>query len=149
MRVLGAVALVMVLGLAGCATSQSAERNYLELRISQLEREVKAKDAQMATLQNEVNSKEAALKEAEEKAKKWDELVKAQQGRPRTGIIRVNQSVEEIQQLLKKVGFYDGKVDGKLGPKTKEAIVEFQKSNDLKPDGIVGLATWAKLSEYK
>ncbi|HLJ47395.1 MAG TPA: peptidoglycan-binding domain-containing protein [Bryobacteraceae bacterium] len=36
-------------------------------------------------------------------------------------------------------------VDGAFGPKTKARVTDFQKDNGLKPDGIVGDFTWAKL----
>ena len=38
-------------------------------------------------------------------------------------------------------------VDGDFGPLTNARVVEFQKSNHLKPDGIVGPNTMAKLFE--
>lgn len=38
-------------------------------------------------------------------------------------------------------------VDGIFGPKTKAAVIEFQKLNDLTPDGIVGTNTWEALSK--
>lgn len=52
---------------------------------------------------------------------------------------------KSIQQALKQLGFYTGVVDGKLGPKTKEAIKEFQQRNNLEVDGKVGPKTWALL----
>jgi len=55
---------------------------------------------------------------------------------------------QEIQTALKNSGFYAGEVDGKIGHKTKMAIEEFQKANNLKPDGKVGPKTWAALSKY-
>ena len=57
-------------------------------------------------------------------------------------------STKEIQQALKNAGFYQGSVDGKLGPATKEAVKEFQRVHGLKDDGIVGKQTWAKLNAY-
>lgn len=36
--------------------------------------------------------------------------------------------------------------DGIYGPKTKSAIIQFQKNNNLVPDGIVGPRTWAVLN---
>lgn len=36
-------------------------------------------------------------------------------------------------------------VDGKFGPRTKERVIEFQKNNQLKPDGLVGKNTLAVL----
>ena len=55
-------------------------------------------------------------------------------------------SVREIQHALKQAGFYRGNLDGKIGPLTKEAIIEFQKANGLKVDGVVGRETWGKMS---
>lgn len=55
---------------------------------------------------------------------------------------------KEIQTALKAANFYTGKIDGKVGPKTKRAIVEFQKAKGLKPDGKVGPKTWGELEKY-
>jgi murein L,D-transpeptidase YcbB/YkuD len=55
---------------------------------------------------------------------------------------------KQIQIALQKVGFYKGKIDGKISPQTKEAIREFQKSKGLKPDGVVGQKTWKELEKY-
>jgi len=57
-------------------------------------------------------------------------------------------SAVEIQTALKNAGFYTAEVDGKIGPITKKAIEEFQKANNLKADGKVGLKTWAVLEKY-
>ena len=55
---------------------------------------------------------------------------------------------KDIQKALKNAGFYTGSVDGKLGPKTKKAIEEFQSSKGLKADGKVGPKTWVELEKY-
>ena len=57
-------------------------------------------------------------------------------------------ATREIQQALKNAGFYQGAVDGKMGPQTKDAVKEFQRVQGLKDDGTVGKQTWAKLSAY-
>jgi peptidoglycan hydrolase-like protein with peptidoglycan-binding domain len=57
-------------------------------------------------------------------------------------------SEKDIQQALKNAGFYQGEIDGKIGPKTKKAIEDFQAKNNLKADGKVGPLTWGKLSVY-
>lgn len=56
-----------------------------------------------------------------------------------------NPSVRDIQQALKAKGFDPGVIDGKMGPKTRAAIVSFQKSAGLKQDGIAGPDTLARL----
>lgn len=57
-------------------------------------------------------------------------------------------SEREVQQALKNAGLYDGEIDGKIGPKSKKAIEEFQAKNNLKADGKVGHKTWQMLKEY-
>lgn len=57
-------------------------------------------------------------------------------------------SPKQIQRALKKAGFYKGGIDGKIGSKTKEAIIKFQKANGLKGDGIVGKRTSEYLRKY-
>ena len=54
----------------------------------------------------------------------------------------------EIQTALKNAGFYNGKIDGKIGPMSKKAIEDFQKSNNLKADGKVGPKTWEAMSKF-
>jgi len=55
---------------------------------------------------------------------------------------------KDIQTALKNAGFYAGAIDGKVGPKTKKAIEDFQKTHGLKVDGKVGPKTWAELEKY-
>jgi peptidoglycan hydrolase-like protein with peptidoglycan-binding domain len=54
----------------------------------------------------------------------------------------------QIQQALKNAGFYQGAVDGKMGPVTRDAIREFQRAHGLAVDGQVGQKTWAKLAPF-
>ena len=53
-----------------------------------------------------------------------------------------------IQKALKKAGYYNGAIDGKVGPGTRDAIAAFQKDNGLSADGVCGRGTWAKLKSY-
>ena len=48
--------------------------------------------------------------------------------------------VKELQELLLKIG-YDVPLTGYFGEKTELAVKAFQKNNELKPDGKVGLTT--------
>ena len=57
-------------------------------------------------------------------------------------------STREVQQALKNAGFYQGTVDGRSGPMTKDAVKEFQRVHGLTDDGVVGRQTWQKLKAY-
>ena len=54
-------------------------------------------------------------------------------------------TVKKVQQKLKNWGYYKGTVDGVYGPKTKQAVIYFQRRNGLTADGIVGAKTFAAL----
>lgn len=55
---------------------------------------------------------------------------------------------KDIQIALKNAGYYAGGIDGKFGPKTKKAVEEFQTTNNLSVDGVVGPQTWNLLKKY-
>jgi murein L,D-transpeptidase YcbB/YkuD len=59
-----------------------------------------------------------------------------------------NPSATDIQTALKNAGYYSAEIDGKIGPKSKKAIEEFQRANGLKVDGKVGPKTWEVLSKH-
>lgn len=54
----------------------------------------------------------------------------------------------DIQIALQNAGFYQGEIDGVIGPKTRRAIREFQAENNLAVDGKVGPKTWTVLKKY-
>ncbi|QRO01088.1 peptidoglycan-binding protein [Archangium violaceum] len=54
-------------------------------------------------------------------------------------------AVSELQTLLKSKGFNPGAADGVFGPKTKAAVLAFQRSQGIAADGIVGPQTWGRL----
>ena len=53
--------------------------------------------------------------------------------------------VSNLQELLGKRGFYNGAVDGLMGPQTRTAIVAAQKNYGLVTDGIAGSQTLTAL----
>jgi len=67
---------------------------------------------------------------------------------PSKNISGYKPSIRDIQLALKNAGFYKGALDGKFGPRTKVAIKDFQRDNNLKVDGSAGEKTWQKLSRY-
>lgn len=51
-----------------------------------------------------------------------------------------------LQDALSTVGIPIGNIDGIFGPNTRNAVIRYQRANGLVPDGIVGCATWTKLT---
>jgi len=51
-------------------------------------------------------------------------------------------SGEDVKRLQEKLGL---KVDGSFGPATEDKVKEWQASNGLTADGVVGSVTWGKL----
>lgn len=49
--------------------------------------------------------------------------------------------VKKIQTKLKNWGYYSGSVDGIFGEETRQAVVKFQKKNNLTADGVAGTQT--------
>ncbi len=127
------MALVLVIGLAGCGRKQQALEEMQEpMSIDELSK-LSVEGAQPAVAPE---STTAAMQQAP---------VTEQVSSASTVAKPTNQ---EIQTALKNAGLYAGEVDGKVGPATKKAIEEFQKANNLKPDGKVGAKTWAVLGKY-
>jgi lipid-binding SYLF domain-containing protein len=57
----------------------------------------------------------------------------------------VTTDAKSAQEALKAKGFYDGEVDGVVGPKTRRAISEYQKSERLEVTGRLDSLTAEKL----
>lgn len=54
--------------------------------------------------------------------------------------------VASLQQRLATLGYYQGSVDGIFGQQTEAALIEFQRSQRLNPDGIAGSQTLTALN---
>ena len=140
--------MILVLSLTGCATTSreatTIKTQQLEMRIGQLEKELQQKDRKIYELESELKSaRSESNKIAEAKIYPEKKIVTSKKE-----IVLSQATPKKIQLALKKAGFYNGPVDGKIGKNTKDAIKEFQKKNGLKSDGIVGKKTWAALSKY-
>ena len=61
------------------------------------------------------------------------------------GIVSGGPKLVEVQKRLNEEGFDCGPADGIMGPRTRGAIVAFQRARGLDPDGIVGPLTCGAL----
>lgn len=151
---------ILAIAFSGCASTQLKTQNeQMETRVTELEKNLQAKDAEIVDLQYQVkdlSSKIDTLKPAESDQGSQVSPESADQAEPvklsgvteNSQIIRVKVSPDKIQRALKSAGVYTGPVDGKIGPGTKEAIIEFQKSHGLRADGVLGRKTWEELKVY-
>jgi peptidoglycan hydrolase-like protein with peptidoglycan-binding domain len=62
------------------------------------------------------------------------------------GVNNNQEDVKLLQEALNTYKGYDLSVDGIFGPETDRAVKDFQTSNALEADGIVGAETWGKLT---
>ena len=129
------LAAIGIFVLSGCTTiSRNDEllNQVLRNKISALETQLKEKDDEISSL------KETSVKSSEG----FDA------GVSKTGEANLQVDPKQIQTALKNAGYYQGTVDGKLGKKTRRAVRDFQKANNLHADGRVGEKTWAILKDY-
>ena len=144
---------LFVLGVTGCATTAKTPPDQIQARVTELEKKLEEKDAEIVDLQYEV--KDLSSKVETTNAEQPDQTQApasaaafAVKSAGNDQIIRVNANPAAVQTALKNAGVYMGKIDGKVGAGTKTAIVEFQKSHGLKADGILGRKTWEELKTY-
>ncbi len=57
-------------------------------------------------------------------------------------------AVEALQLALQRAGYYAGAIDGIFGQQTRNGVIEFQRDNGLRPDGIAGPITMNALGPY-
>lgn len=142
---------LLTLALNGCASTKASSTTLhvqqLQLQLAQKEKELEQKETRIRHLEDRLN-------EAQRPKVIDTGQVKNKSG---VGIKTRSESAREvisqptpkkIQTALKKAGFYNGSIDGKIMDKTKKAIRDFQRANGLESDGIVGKKTWRKLSKY-
>ena len=134
--------LVSLLFVVGCATTRArrpeAATTDLQNQVTQLQSEIQAKDQQIQELQYQLQGSQSALQNTSASSTG----TKAS----KSSLVRVpGISVEDVQRALARAGFDPGPVDGRMGTKTKSALKDFQRKNNLKADGIVGERTWSYL----
>ena len=142
----GGLLLAAGVALGGCAGPQrqalgrlQSQVGFLDERVSQLERGSGAALPAWTGAAPTAGGGEAAAPSAPPSSPSPRAPGRIAMGKP---------STRQVQQALKNAGFYQGSVDGKSGPITKQAVREFQRVHGLKEDGVVGRQTWVKLNAY-
>ena len=134
--------------LSGCAGVQSrqaltrlqAQVGLLDERVTQLERSTGGVTSSLPDAGTDYG---VTVTQPAQPANKPSASQKAS-----AGVSSLRPAAREIQQALKNAGFYQGAVDGRMGPQTKDAVKEFQRVHGLTDDGVVGRQTWSKLQAY-
>jgi peptidoglycan hydrolase-like protein with peptidoglycan-binding domain/uncharacterized protein YegP (UPF0339 family) len=57
------------------------------------------------------------------------------------GSVHASRAVAALQRRLRRAGFTPGPIDGRFGPRTERAVVDFQRAHHLVTDGIAGPIT--------
>ena len=161
---------VLAAGLSGCAFDNSErierdrQRSDTEARLVQSEDDVKRLQASCQDLERALNQERDARAALQQRVAQMDrpepsKPAVAAAPKPVDPKPEAEEPVDprqtgdaaalaKIQAALKKAGYDPGPADGRMGHKTKQALMNFQKDNGLKPDGVVGPRTLAKLQEY-
>ena len=143
--------MVGLIALSGCASRKTGKK------VDTIQAQVNAMTDELVRLDQSLQDTRAALQAQEGKGgmggvSESGAVVSGGEGAAGGGMYRTPSGFEipsvNIQKALKKAGYYNGTVDGKVGPGTRDAIAAFQKDNGLKADGVCGRGTWAKLKSY-
>ncbi|MDD5454693.1 MAG: peptidoglycan-binding protein [Candidatus Ratteibacteria bacterium] len=166
----GVVLLALVLVFSGCATMKSSvsskslqdevdrleqenemlamQRDAYKVSIERLSQETKTK---LEDLQNSLAQEKQKTMELETKIATLSSELQSFKGIDTTKAkpaIVTDDFTKKVQLALYTAGFDPGKIDGKMGTQTIQAIKNFQEANGLKVDGIVGKETWDILQKY-
>jgi peptidoglycan hydrolase-like protein with peptidoglycan-binding domain len=149
---------IAALALAGCATTDQkvSPVNQVQTQVVDLQQRMEDQEKEIVDLKYEVkelsgkvDSKNTVEVETSSPTPTSSRATESKSAEGETGnIIKVEATGLEVQKALKNAGVYNGKVDGKVGPRTKNAVVEFQRQHSLKSDGVIGQKTWNVLKTY-
>jgi len=123
--------------LGGCATfgkKKDLEIQDLKGQVQTLEVQLQNKDREIAGLREDLDR---AMQE------RVVPVVKQTSIEPKS-----RPNARQIQVALLNAGYNPGKIDGRIGKQTREAIKSFQEANNLVADGKVGKKTWELLRGY-
>ncbi len=141
-RYMGLLGLVAIT-LTGCAGHRAAQTQNLHMQMAQL-------DGRISILENHLGLIEGKAWNQREDVSYLRGRVEGMQSNfgASASATTTKPTPRRIQTALKNAGYYAGSVDGKVGPQTKQAIKEFQRTHRLAVDGKVGPKTWMQLAQY-
>lgn len=147
-RILSLAFICSLVVLTGCASKKQTTKqiNALHAQVGVITDELVRLDQELQSVRS--GSRGVQGVSAESSYQTIEEEASSYQG----GMYRTPSGFElpsmSIQKALKNAGYYQGALDGKIGPGTRDAVRAFQRDNGLKADGIVGRGTWEKLKAY-
>ena len=147
---------VVMVAMTGCASKKTTTK-----QINSLQAQVGVLTDEVIRLDDALQSTRSALQEEENRRDQLSSQLSRSTARIGSlreeeavirGIYRTPSGFElpsaNIQTALKNAGYYQGAIDGKIGPQSRKAIEAFQRDNGLTVDGVVGRKTWSKLKVY-
>ena len=144
-RIAAAVlATLFAVSLSGCATA----RKQHEMEVEGLKNQISALEAQVQSKDEEINGLRDQLLKAQEAQQQPQVPQKAPEEQKVVAGIKSRPTTRNIQIALTNAGYNVGKIDGRMGKQTRDAIEEFQKANNLPATGKVDKRTWELLRAY-
>lgn len=147
--------MIGVVALSGCASRKTSKKvDTLQAQMGAVTDELVRLDQSLQDTRSALSAEEAAKARLQGELGATEERISALQEEEGviTSIYRTPSGFElpavNIQKALKKAGYYNGALDGKIGPGTRDAIRAFQQDNGLTADGVCGRQTWSKLKVY-
>ena len=135
----------VLIAFTGCASRKRNKVNALEAQVGEITNE-------LVRLDQSIQETRASVQNLESRTGGSAAAISTGSAAASGSIYRTPSGFElpsaEIQQALKNAGYYNGNVDGKIGPGTRNAVKAFQRDNGLEADGVVGHRTWVKLKSY-
>jgi len=140
------VLMIGLIALSGCASRKTGKK------VDTLQAQMNAMTDELVRLDQSIQDTRAVIQAQEGGTASFAASPVSSEGAMVGGMYRTPSGFEvpsvNIQKALKKAGYYDGPLDGKVGPGTRDAIRAFQRDNGLAEDGVCGRGTWAKLKNY-
>lgn len=133
--------IILLVSLGGCATA----RRQKDLEMQTLRNQVTVLESQLQNKEEEINTLRDALSKATQEN---ETTVKQAKKKKVIGEVKSRPTAKMIQIALKNAGFDPGRIDGKMGKLTRDALKAFQKANNLTADGKAGKETWDLLVKY-